>query len=644
MCGITGFWGKKKFHPSLAERMARHLATRGPDDAGVWFDDKAGVAFAHRRLSILDLSTAGHQPMQSPCGRYMIVYNGEIYNHQDLRVELETEGGAFNWRSYADTETLLAALRHWGIQGALERINGMFAFALWDCSEGVLYLARDRMGEKPLYYGRSGDMFLFASELKAMTVHPSWKGEVERDALALYMRHGYIPAPWSIYKGILKLPPAHFVVITADGCGMGDPVCYWDLGQVAKNGCEQDANVGAETLVDELDALLRDSVSRRMMADVPLGTFLSGGYDSSLVTALMQVQSECSVKSFFIGFHEDGYDEAKHAKAVANHLGTDHTELYVTPEEAMAVIPKLASIYDEPFSDSSQIPTYLVSRLARQHVTVSLSGDGGDELFYGYRRYSDAERIWTRLRSLPYPIRCLTKQIANHALGKVFEVAMNMLPRGLRIKHLADRLPKFSELLESSSDTAFYREMVSLFKAPGTLVLGATEPSTLLNRSDLLPALPGLSEKMMYLDQMTYLPNDILTKVDRASMAVSLEARVPFLDHRVVEFAWRVPTAFKYCNGQGKWLLRQVLYRYVPQELMDRPKQGFGVPIEHWLRGPLHDWAENLLNENRLREDAFFDPAPIRKMWEEHATGKRRWHYYLWNVLMFQEWLQTQKG
>jgi asparagine synthase (glutamine-hydrolysing) len=416
MCGITGFWGGSRCEPAIAEQMAQRIKTRGPDDAGVWTNQDVGIFLSHRRLSILDLSPAGHQPMVSPCGRYVLVYNGEIYNHLDLRGELEAGGGAFDWRGHSDTETLLAALRHWGIQGALERMNGMFAFALWDDVERRLFLARDRMGEKPLYYGLSGDAFLFCSELKALTAHPDWQGEVDRDALALYMRHNYVPAPWSIYKGIAKLPPAHFVAVSEGGRAVGEPQCYWSLGQMAEQGV---ANAGGEpeALIDELDGLLRDAVGRRMAADVPLGSFLSGGYDSTSVTALMQAQSGRPVKTFSIGFHEDAYNEAQHAKEVAKHLGTEHAELYVSSEQAMAVIPKLSTIYDEPFSDSSQIPTYLVSQLARQHVTVSLSGDGGDELFYGYGRYFNAERIWKQLSRLPLPLRRLVAAAVRRAPG-----------------------------------------------------------------------------------------------------------------------------------------------------------------------------------------------------------------------------------
>lgn len=607
-------------------------------------DERAGIALAHRRLSILDLSSAGQQPMVSPCGRYVLTYNGEIYNHKDLRADLEAEGGHFGWRGHSDTETLLAALRHWGVDGALRRVNGMFAFALWDAGERILYLARDRMGEKPLYYGRYGNTFLFGSELKALTAFPGWRGEVDRNALALYLRHNYVPTPWSIYRGIYKLPPAHFVVVRECGAQVAEPQCYWSLAEVAERGVAAAAAAGDPTaLADELDTLLRDAVRRRMAADVPPGAFLSGGYDSTTVVALMQAQSDRPVKTFSIGFHEEEYNEARHAKAVAAHLSTDHTEFYVTPEEAMAVIPRLPDIYDEPFADSSQIPTFLVSQLARRHVTVSLSGDGGDELFFGYGRYLKCERIWTQLSGLPLWWRHVASSVLAHAPGRALEGVMAVLPNRLRINHLADRLPKLAEMLSQPTGEAFYRELVSHWKNPDKVVLGAREPATLLNRPDLLPALPGLREQMMYLDMMTYLPDDILVKVDRASMAVSLEVRVPLLDHRVVEFAWRVPTELKYREGQSKWLLRQVLYRYVPKELMERPKKGFGVPIEHWLRGPLRDWAEALLDEHKLREQGFFDPVPIRRMWGEHVSGRRRWHYYLWDVLMFQAWLEAHK-
>jgi asparagine synthase (glutamine-hydrolysing) len=617
--------------------MGNALLHRGPNDFGIWADSDASVALGHRRLSILDLSAAGHQPMHSPCGRYVLVYNGEVYNHTELRAELENEGGAFDWRGHSDTETLLAGLRHWGLERCLQKLNGMFAFALWDGGERRLILARDRMGEKPLYYGRIGDTFLFASELKALSAHPSWRGEVNRDALTLLLRHSYIPVPWSIYRGIHKLPPAHFLVVNDRGRSFGNPQCYWDLSRIAEAGAGSQ-NQNSDALINEMDDLVLNAVGRRMMADVPSGAFLSGGYDSSLVVAAMQAQSNTPIRTFSIGFDEAEYNEAQHAMAVAQHLGTNHTELYVTPKQAMDVIQNLPAIYDEPFADASQIPTFLVSQLARQQVTVSLSGDGGDELFGGYHRYALGHRVWNKLRWLPTPMRHSLILLLRHFPGQTFDRLQLALPSKWQFPNLADRLPKLADVLAVNSGAAFYRSLISNAKEPDKLVVGATEPETILNLPETWPALSDLRERMMYFDQLTYLPDDILTKVDRASMAVSLEARAPLLDHRLVEFAWRVPTEYKFRHGEGKWLLRQVLHRYVPKQLMDRPKMGFGVPIDEWLRGPLRDWAESLLDERRLREEGFFRPLPIRQLWQEHLSGKRRWHYHLWDVLMFQAW------
>ncbi|MBT7351012.1 MAG: asparagine synthase (glutamine-hydrolyzing) [Phycisphaerae bacterium] len=644
MCGIVGYWCASTAPQSLIVRhMADQIQSRGPDDCGTWIDIDAGVAFGHRRLSIIDLSPAGHQPMVSPCGRFVLTFNGEIYNHLDLRTELEAVGGGFDWRGHSDSETLLAALRHWGVEGALKKLNGMFAFGLWDCVEQVLHLARDRMGEKPLYYGRTGNTFLFGSELKAMRAHPQWHGEIDRAALTLYLRHSYVPAPWTIYKGIQKLCPAQYVVISNSGQTIATPKRYWDIEQVAAatnrlTGCDE------RELVDSLDDLLRDAVRMRMAADVPLGAFLSGGYDSSMVVALMQAQSTQKVRTFSIGFEEDTHNEAPHAKAVAEHLGTDHTELYVTAQQAMDVIPQLPRIYDEPFADSSQIPTFLVSQMAREHVTVSLSGDGGDELFCGYNRYAMGFRAWKMLSRFPRPARQTIAWGCRRAPSKLLAGLQPCLPKRLRIMNLADRLPKLAEVLAYRNGAAFYRSLVSHAKHPAALIIGGHEPDTPLSDLSHVPEGLDLREQMMYLDMLTYLPDDILTKVDRASMAVSLEARVPLLDHRLVEFAWQVPLEFKYREGRGKWLFREVLYRYVPKGLLDRPKMGFGVPIEHWLRGPLRAWAEDLLSTSRLEREGFFEPGPIRLMWDDHLSGKRRTHHYLWDVLMFQAWLDGHEN
>jgi len=643
MCGITGFWGGSFHGQAIAEAMASRISNRGPDDAGVWIDDATGIALAHRRLSILDLSPAGHQPMVSPCGRFVLVYNGEIYNHLELRAELEVEGGAFDWRGHSDTETLLAGLRHWGVEGCLSKLNGMFAFALWDARERQLFLVRDRMGEKPLYYGRSGDAFLFGSELKALAAHPDWRGEVDRDALTLYLRHSYVPAPWSIYKGVYKLPPAHDMVVRENGAVISPPRSYWDLASVAERGVSEWGSRTEHELIDELDGLLRDSVKRRMAADVPLGAFLSGGFDSTVITAMMQAQSERPIKTFTIGFHEEGYNEAKHAKAVARHLGTDHTEMYVSPQEAMSVIPQLPEIWDEPFSDSSQIPTFLVSKLARRDVTVALSGDGGDELFFGYARYLHGKQFAQVARILPGGMRQGLCTMLKMTPARQVNWLGKHLPNRLKQPALGDRLRKLGDALGAKDVDAFYHRLVSHWKEPESIVIGATEPDTLLSKRDNWPDLPGIEERMMYLDSLTYLPDDILAKLDRASMATRLESRVPMLDHRFVEFSWRVPTKFKYRDNDSKWLLRQVLYRYVPQDLMDRPKMGFGVPIEHWLRGPLREWAESLLDQSRLEREGYFRPEPVRTLWEQHQTGNYRWHYYLWDILMFQTWLEKQR-
>jgi asparagine synthase (glutamine-hydrolysing) len=645
MCGIAGFWADSlpPAASDLASLIGRAIEHRGPDTSGFWKNDSAGILLIHRRLAIVDLSPTGVQPMGSVSGRYIIVFNGEIYNHRALRKELEFESIS-HWRGHSDTETLLAIIEHWGLHQALERCIGMFAFALWDQHERKLVLARDRIGEKPLYFGHQGSSFLFASELKALRAHPDWSGEINRDAITLLMRHNYIGAPHCIYRGMQKLLPGHYIEVTENGRKISEPQCYWSLEASISLGQEAPFNGSPEEAVDTLEALLKDAVRQQMEADVPLGAFLSGGYDSSLIVAMMQAQTSRPIRTFTIGFHETGYDEAACARAVAKHLGTEHTELYVSARDAVAVIPRLPKIYDEPFADSSQIPTYLVSALARQHVTVSLSGDGGDELFCGYGRYALGHTIWQRLRRLPAPLRYAIGGLLRKLPARKIDQVAKALPPRMRPPAMGDRLNKLGDVLEYDSGEAFYRTLVSHHKTPTDIVLNSIEPATPLTRPADWPALGSLHERMMYLDTKTYLPDDILTKVDRAAMAVSLETRVPFLDHRIVEFSHQLPLSMKLHMGQGKWITREVLYRYVPRALMDRPKMGFGVPIGEWLGGALRDWAEALLAPNRLKNEGYFNADAVRLMWDEHCRGGRRWHYLLWDILMFQAWLEMQRG
>lgn len=662
MCGLAGFLQANGLGSdqacALATRMSERIAHRGPDDSGVWMAADIGVVLVHRRLSILDLSPAGHQPMLSSSGRYVIVFNGEIYNHLEIRRELTdftpsltipnqgggdggVIGGSKHWRGHSDTETLLAGFDAWGIEATAKKSIGMFAFAVWDKHNRTLTLGRDRLGEKPLYYGWQGDNFLFGSELKALKAHPAFHAEIDRNALALLMRNSYIPAPYSIYQGIHKLLPGSLLTVSLQNRN-AQPQHYWDGRQVVADGLAQPFMGSPDEAVDALDKLLRDAVAQQMMADVPLGAFLSGGVDSSTIVALMQAQSSRPVRTFSIGFHEAGYNEAEHAKAVARHLGTDHTELYVSPQQALDVIPRLPSLYCEPFADSSQIPTFLVSQLARQHVTVSLSGDAGDELFGGYNRYVLGQRLWGKLSRLPVGLRQglaqMISSVSPQAWNRLLGPIQGMLPSGLAQANMGDKLHKGAGVMAARTPVDLYRLLVSHWLQPSKLVIGATEPPTVLTDPTQRPKTAHFVHQMMAMDMLTYLPDDILTKVDRAAMGVSLETRVPLLDHRVVEFAWRLPLDHKLRNGVGKWPLRQVLYKYVPRELIERPKMGFGIPIDSWLRGPLRDWAEDLLDESRLRQEGYFNPEPIRQKWAEHLSGKRNWQYHLWDVLMFQAW------
>jgi asparagine synthase (glutamine-hydrolysing) len=651
MCGITGFWNLQQDDDAAAlqntvGRMTDTIVHRGPDDSGTWVDDKVGIALGFRRLAIVDLSPTGHQPMHSADDRYVIVFNGEVYNFLELREELSALG--YSFRGTSDTEVMLAAICQWGLRIAVTRFNGMFAFALWDRTERRLHLVRDRLGIKPVYYGWSGGVFMFGSELKTLRAHTAFQAEINRDVLALFLRFADVPAPYSIYKGIRKQPPGTILTLT-EGSAQKEPhlEVYWSARQAAEDGVRQSFKGSDEKAVAALDTLLRDGIEKRMIADVPLGAFLSGGVDSSTVVALMQAISSQPVKTFTIGFHETGYDEAQHARQVAEHLGTEHTELYLSPQDMLDVVPQLPRLYDEPFADASQIPTYLVSQLARRHVTVSLSGDGGDELFAGYNRYTWADRIWQRLGGLPQfgrrSLRTMLSILSPEGWQRLVRGMGPLAPSALRQPLLADKVQKIADVLSVDSPEAVYRQLVSQWKQPEAVVLHAHEPMTLLNDPSAWAEVPDFPRWMMFMDLMTYLPDDILVKMDRASMGVSLESRVPLLDdHRVVEFAWRLPMSYKIRDGQSKWLLRQVLYQYVPPALIERPKMGFAIPIDAWLRGPLRDWAESYLAEERLRREGFFDPAPVRQKWAEHLSGRRNWQYPLWAVLMFQTWLEAQ--
>lgn len=647
MCGIVGFYSPSGFSSDwagiLAQDMAKIIANRGPDDSGEWIDSEAGIALAHRRLSIMDISPAGHQPMRSASRRYVIVFNGEIYNHMEMRTHLVGP-----WCGHSDTETLLAGFECWGVEATLKKTVGMFAIALWDRQERVLTLARDRMGEKPFYYGWQGDTFLFGSELNAMRLHPAFRAEIERNTLPLYLRHGYITAPYTIFKGVQKLLPGSYLQLSCrlSPGSLPIPVPYWSLQEGVASGLSNHFTGSDEEAIETLERHLLKAVLIQQIADVPLGAFLSGGIDSSLVVALMQAQSSRPVKTFTIGFHNDSHNEAVHAKAVACHLGTEHTELYVTPLEALEVIPLLPSMYDEPFGDSSQIPTFLLSRMTRQEVTVALSGDGGDELFAGYTRYLRAESVWNRVKSIPQTLRgTMAKSIhmfSPEMLGALFN-PFDSIKNGGPGQFPGERIHALADVLNYTDCDDFYWKMTSACRSPDRILCGETGFSQVLTKRACPAIVENFIERCMFQDTMQYLPDDILVKVDRATMAVSLEARVPMLDHRVVEFAWSLPFHMKIRDNNGKWILRQVLYKYVPKELIERPKMGFGVPIDAWLRGPLREWAEELLSEERLKKEGFFQPQAVRKIWAQHLSGRYNWQHNLWHFLMFQAWL-THNG
>lgn len=649
MCGIAGFLPPPSRpdtdSTAVALAMCARIVHRGPDSHGVWNDPNSGLTLGHRRLAIVDLSPQGHQPMISVSGRYVVVFNGEIYNHAELRQQLAPQP----WRGHSDTETLLACFERHGVVASLPMLVGMFAIAVWDHHERELTLARDRMGEKPLYFGTlpSGD-FVFGSELRALEAHPRFDGAIDRDALADLLQHSCIGAPRSIYVHVRKLEPGSWMTLPLSRQVRSGR--YWDLAAIAAAGVQRagGATLGDADAVDELERLLGQAVRGQIMADVPVGAFLSGGVDSSAVVALMTRHSSSRVRTFSIGFSEPGFNEAEFAKAVAGHLGTQHTEYYVTEADALAVVDQLPDLYDEPFADPSQIPTYLVSRMARRDVTVALSGDAGDELFAGYNRYSLASRAWHTLRRFPLPLRraaaAAAVAISPAAWDRIFGLPNALLPARRHIGNAGDKVHKFaSRVMVAPNQLAMYETLLSHWDEVDHVVPGAgtRRPRIEALTATLQDGATGV-DRMCLADQLGYLPDDILAKVDRAAMSVSLETRVPLLDHRIVEFAWGVPLHQKMRGGESKWLLRQVLYRHVPRSLIERPKQGFGVPLAHWLRGPLREWAEDLLQESRLRTEGFLDADAVRARWREHLSGQRNWQYSLWNVLMFQAWLNRR--
>ena len=655
MCGITGFWGAAGQREELVARaaaMGNAIYHRGPDAHGEYVEADCGLALAQRRLSILELSPAGAQPMASHSGRWWIAYNGEAYNHASLRARLEAGQGEIAWRGHSDTEVILAALDAWGVEATLAALDGMFALAAWDRQEHRLILARDRLGEKPLYWGRMPDgTLLFGSELRALFAHPSWQGEIDRDALAAFMRCQCVPAPRSIFKRVHKLLPGHWLEIKAP-CGSSGGAeelrPYWLLQDAMQAGeaARQRKDLRPEHVLDDFERVLGEVVGEQSLADVPLGAFLSGGIDSSLIVALMQRQASRPVKTFTVGFDAGEFDESAHAREIARHLGCEHHEIRLSGSDALAMVPAMAAVYDEPFADASQLPTALVAKFAREHVTVALSGDGGDEMFAGYSRYAIAASLWQRIGKLPSPLRRGLAAGIGVLPDGAWEFAakcLGPLRPGLASKAPADKARRLAMMLAAPDFAHFYEALLAHWPQPERLVLGGRwAPSDRV----LGTAARGLDpfEFMQAHDTLAYLPDDILVKVDRAAMAVSLETRAPLIDRRVLEFAWSLPPAFKRQGGQGKWLMRELLARHVPRTMFERPKQGFAVPLEAWLRGPLRDWAEDLLSAEKLAADGLLDPQPIRACWQALLKGQGGMHYRIWDVLMFQAWLEAWGG
>lgn len=645
MCGLVGFWDWKSHFAvehglKTVQKMAEVIQHRGPDSQGIWAEKTSGLFLAHQRLSILDLSETGHQPMFSCSGKSVIVYNGEVFNFSEIRERLKIAGVRFKGNS--DTEVILEACEHWGVLNTCQQLIGMFAFAFWDRQKRILYLVRDRLGIKPLYWGIQQNILFFASQPKAFSTHPLWKPKLNQEALISYFRFNYVPTPLSIFEGIYKLSPA--TILAIDEHQHIEETRFWDLEKVITERQAQRREVRTEAeAVQQLAFLLEDAVKRRMIADVPLGAFLSGGIDSSMVVALMQAQSMQPVKTFSIGFHESGFNEADYAAKVAKHLNTEHHELYLEPQQAQNIIPDIPEWYDEPFADVSQIPTYLVSRLARQNVKVALSGDGGDELFAGYNRYLFGQSFWERLNIFPFWARQIVGRSLRQLQPHHWEQFVKTIPKRFRPPQFGHKIHKLAEILSASNASQFYKSLVSQWINPESLVLQGKESILYPWVHSQVDTKLTFVEYMQFMDTVTYLSDDILTKVDRASMGVSLEARVPLLDHRLVEFAWSLPSEMKIRHGKGKWLLRQVLERYVPKHLIERPKMGFSVPIDRWLRGSLKEWAAHLLDEKRMDAEGILNTKWIGKRWKEHLAGERNWQYGLWGVLMFQAWKERWK-
>lgn len=647
MCGIVGFYSKTPILLNkVIEKMKLAISHRGPDSNGTWIDKNSGIVLGHQRLSIVDLSQAGHQPMKSNTERYVLTYNGEIYNHLEIRKQIESFKSNIIWSGHSDTETFLEAIELWGIEETLKKIEGMFAFAIWDQKLRKLYLARDRIGEKPLYYGFQGSgynkTFLFCSELKGLKKHPEFNFHINRDAVALQMRLSYIPTPFTIYKDIFKLKAGHYLELNEKDLinnHLPSSKPYWSLTSAIVYGINNNLEEDENTIKKDLESHLKKTIKKRMISEVPLGAFLSGGIDSSLIVALMQSQSNDPIKTFTVGFNEGDFNEAIHAKKIAEHLGTDHTEIYISSKEAMEVIPNLSKIYDEPFSDVSQIPTILVSQLAKKNVKVALSGDSGDELFCGYNRHIFSKKFSKIIQPMPLFIRKLLSSSIHSISTEKWNKMIKLIPNMSKFKNFGNTIHKFAGILEAKTVDELYIMLCSQWRDPTDVVINSEEPNTYL--SNLKNELIGLNlqEEMMALDQITYLPDDILVKVDRAAMASSLETRIPFLDHKIIEYAWRIPHSLKFRNGQGKWILRQILKEYLPNDLIKKQKQGFGVPIDSWLRGPLKDWSESLLNEKKINDEGFFNSRIIREKWSDFLSGKRNFHNELWSVLMFQTWL-----